>query len=393
MNKLYIIVCDLEEVQYFSKGVETKLFNSPLYEHARRKIMDASNKLGLDVRFVSAYVFSGKSSTYDIGASAQDKDIIAVVSPLVFLAPSKRIEDALSSIINNEFTYATVGSAKDLYGVFGFGEMLSSGYEIGSCNDFITAIRDSGAVYNHRTFLETEKATPASRMEYFKKIEEYRNELLDYFIMSGVDIENRDGIILSPSCVVRTGTKILPNTQIYGSSLIKENSIIGPNTIISQCEIGEDCVLESCKISDSTIGDDVTVKCYSSISNNCHIENGVLINSACVIENSYIEEESTIYSNAVIDEARIGKNAIVGPNVTTVKSVTEKKERKTYQCRIGANAVIGGNSTLITPVEIGENGLVAAGSVITDNVPSNHFAIAREFQENKTNAAKRRKRF
>ena len=45
------------------------------------------------------------------------------------------------------------------------------------------------------------------------------------------------------------------------------------------------------------------------------------------------------------------------------------------------------------PIEIGNNALIAAGSVITDSVPQNAFAIAREFQEIKENRAKKRKRF
>jgi bifunctional UDP-N-acetylglucosamine pyrophosphorylase/glucosamine-1-phosphate N-acetyltransferase len=38
---------------------------------------------------------------------------------------------------------------------------------------------------------------------------------------------------------------------------------------------------------------------------------------------------------------------------------------------------------LVAPVNIGDNVLIAAGSTITEDVPSNHMGIARERQTNK----------
>ena len=393
MKKLIIVVCELDDVSYLANGAQTTLFESPLYEHAHRKIMDASNKLGLNVKFMSADVFASKSGSCDIGKNAENSDIIAVVSPLVFLAPSKVIEDAIKCIMNNKFTYATVGISSDYYGIFGFGEMISSGQEISSCNDFEAAIRDSGAVYTHKMLLEKEKATPLSRLDFFKKSEEYRHELLDYFIMSGVDIENRDGVVISPSCVVRAGTKILPNTQIYDGSLIKEHCVIGPNTVISHSEIGEDVTIECSKIADSIIEDGVTVERSCTIVDNCKLGEDTRILNGCVIENSEIGAESTVYPYATLVETKTGKRVSIGSHAVTVKSINEEKIAKTYQCRIGDNAIIGSNASLIMPIEIGNNALIAAGSVITDSVPQNAFAIAREFQEIKENRAKKRKRF
>ena len=44
------------------------------------------------------------------------------------------------------------------------------------------------------------------------------------------------------------------------------------------------------------------------------------------------------------------------------------------------NAFIGCNSSLLAPVTIEENAIVAAGSTITDDVPQNSLAIARQKQ-------------
>lgn len=392
-RRLIIVVCSSEYVLNLPDGIKTTLFGATLDEHAHRKIMDAVNKIGINVKFLSADVFDGKNTNQDLGAKIEDDDIMAVVSPFVFLAPSKVIEDSINVILNKKDAITIIGDEKDCIGAFGLGKMVAVGHEINSCKSFLAATKDTGAVYNRIRFMEKEVSTPSSRMDYYSKIEKYRNELLDYVVMSGVDIENRDGVIISPSCVVRAGTKILPNTQIYENSLIKEKCIIGPNTVIVNSQIGEKSTVENSKISDSVLDYSVTVESNSVLKNNCQIENGVKIYGGCSIENSSIGAKTTIYQNSVIIETKTGREAIIGSGTVTVKPTNRYEKSITYQCRIGNHAIIGCNSTLIEPIEIGNNALVAAGSVITDNVPNDAFAIAREFQETKENKAKKRKRF
>jgi bifunctional UDP-N-acetylglucosamine pyrophosphorylase/glucosamine-1-phosphate N-acetyltransferase len=44
---------------------------------------------------------------------------------------------------------------------------------------------------------------------------------------------------------------------------------------------------------------------------------------------------------------------------------------------------IGSNTNLVAPVTVGAGALIAAGSTITDNVPKDTLAIARQRQVNK----------
>lgn len=47
---------------------------------------------------------------------------------------------------------------------------------------------------------------------------------------------------------------------------------------------------------------------------------------------------------------------------------------------IGDNCFVGSNVNMVAPVNIGDNVLVAAGSTITEDVPEDSLAIARERQ-------------
>lgn len=386
MQKLFITVCDLDEISYLPNGVETELFGAPLYEHAYRKIKDAANKLDLDVEFVRAATFQVRGATNELKPELDD--IVAVVSPFVFLAHARCVEDALSFVTKNDLAYATIGNLRGLFAVIGLGEMLL-GSAIGSCGDFIHHLNESGAVYKHIDLADGEKAVPVSRIEYYKKLEGYRNELLDYLLMSGVDIECRDGVVIAPNTEIRRGTKILPNTQIGGWTRIHENCIIGPNAIIEESEIDKGCVVNSSKISKSDIGENSYIGPYCVVSGKSELESDVKLHSHIELVHTKVGRDTIIQSQVSLKDTEIGVGVNIGCGVITVNP-TEDEVR---ECKIGNNVAVGSGASLVSPLEIGDNALIAAGSVITDDVPSNALAIAREFQENKENWAKKRKRF
>ena len=385
MRKLFITVCDLDEISYLPRGVETELFGAPLYEHAYRKIKDASNKLSLDVEFVRAATFPVRGATNELNAEL--KDIVAVVSPFVFLARSKFVEEALDFVANNDFSYATLGNARGLFAVIGLGEMLS-GSAIGSCADFIHHINESGAVYKCATINDSEKAVPVSRIEYFKKIEPYRNELLDYLIMSGVDIECRDGVIVAPNTEIRRGTRLLQGTQIGAWTIIHENCVIGPNATVVESKIHDNCVIGSSIIEGSDLEKDVTVGSFCNIVGDSHILSGTKIHNFVELDKTRIGIHNLVQSQVVLKEVETGARVNIGNNVTTVNHT--EIERK---CKIGDDVIVGSGCCLVSPLNIGTNALVAAGSVVTDDIPANALGIARPFQENKDGWAKKRKRF
>src|SRR3546814_1946315 len=54
---------------------------------------------------------------------------------------------------------------------------------------------------------------------------------------------------------------------------------------------------------------------------------------------------------------------------------------------IGANVFVGSNATLVAPLSLGEGAFVAAGSVVTEDVPADALAVGRSRQTNKPDCA------
>lgn len=99
------------------------------------------------------------------------------------------------------------------------------------------------------------------------------------------------------------------------------------------------------------------------------IEDGVWINNNAVI----IAEKSSI---------RIGANTLIGTDFTVYDSDfhnVNPAERMsgTHKCtevNIGCNVFIGSRVTVLKGVCIGDNSVIASGSIVTRNIPSNSMA-------------------
>lgn len=98
-------------------------------------------------------------------------------------------------------------------------------------------------------------------------------------------------------------------------------------------------------------------------------------------KNIFIGDDFTGNFNLTILDIRevyIGNHVMIGPNtlITTVGHPLSPKVRRGYMAkaapvRIGNDVWIGGNVTILPGVTIGNNVVVAAGAVVTKDVPDN----------------------
>jgi bifunctional UDP-N-acetylglucosamine pyrophosphorylase / glucosamine-1-phosphate N-acetyltransferase len=89
-----------------------------------------------------------------------------------------------------------------------------------------------------------------------------------------------------------------------------------------------------------------------------------------------------------LGDAEIGAGTNIGAGTITCNFDGEAKHRTT----VGKNVFIGSDSALVAPVTIGDGAYVAAGSIITEDVPAKALAIGRARQVTKENWAKRKKK-
>jgi len=144
--------------------------------------------------------------------------------------------------------------------------------------------------------------------------------------------------------------------------------------------IGKDAVIRSGTIiyCDVIIGDDFQTGHNVMIREKTRIGNRVSIGTAAVIEgNTTIGNDVSLQSMVYIPtDTVIGNNVFIGPNaVLTNDRYPPTRIGGLQGPQIMDGAAIGANVTLLPGVCIGQGALVAAGAVVTRNVPAHKLAI------------------
>lgn len=70
----------------------------------------------------------------------------------------------------------------------------------------------------------------------------------------------------------------------------------------------------------------------------------------------------------------IGENSIIGYNATILAHEYLITELRTGKVIIGKNVMIGANSTVLAGVNIGDNAMISAATLVDRDVPTNNFA-------------------
>jgi bifunctional UDP-N-acetylglucosamine pyrophosphorylase/glucosamine-1-phosphate N-acetyltransferase len=111
----------------------------------------------------------------------------------------------------------------------------------------------------------------------------------------------------------------------------------------------------------------------------------VKIGAFCEIKKSDIAHGSKVPHLSYIGDTEIGSGVNIGASSVTVNYDGFKKSKTIIE----DDVFIGSDTMLIAPVRIGKGAIVAAGSVIDQDVPSNSLVIERGKQKNIKNGAVR----
>ncbi len=117
-----------------------------------------------------------------------------------------------------------------------------------------------------------------------------------------------------------------------------------------------------------------------------HILPGARIGTNCnICDHVFIENDVIIGDRVTIkcgvqiwDGSRIEDDVFIGPNVTFTNDLFPRSKhyaKKFSQSYIKKNASIGANATILAGKTVGNNSMVGAGSVVTNDVPPNAIVM------------------
>ena len=203
-----------------------------------------------------------------------------------------------------------------------------------------------------------------------------QTRLKDEAMASGVTLVDPHSITLDDTIVLEPDTIIEPNSHIRGTSVIQSGSRIGPGSLIENSHIGENVTVLYSVVSDSIVAADSRIGPYAHLRGQAEIGQGCRIGNFVEIKQSRVGDNTNVAHLAYLGNATLGEKVNIGAGTITANYDGVNK----HPTRIGKGTKTGSNSVLVAPVTLGEDVTVAAGSVVTQDVPDDSLVVARSRQ-------------
>ena len=169
------------------------------------------------------------------------------------------------------------------------------------------------------------------------------------------------------------------DTRLGRDVVVEPNVVFGPGVTVEEgARICSFSYFEGASIgARARVGPFARLRPGATLADEVHVGNFVEIKEA------WLGAGAKANHLAYIGDTTIGAGANIGAGTITCNYDGVNKHRTT----IGDGAFIGSNTALVAPVTVGAGAIVAAGSVVTGDVPPDALTLARGLQVNKPGRA------
>ena len=211
-----------------------------------------------------------------------------------------------------------------------------------------------------------------TRVELAQAAAVLRDRINEQHMLAGVTIVDPQTTWIEPQVELEVDATIHPFTVLRGATHVATGAEIGPNTVAIDAHIGARAIVGPF----------------------CYLRPGTVLGESSKagtfveIKNSRIGDRTKVPHLSYIGDADIGDDTNVGAGAITANFPHQPGAPK-GRTTIGSNVRTGIHNGFVAPLEIGDGAWIAAGSVITKDVPAEALAFARPRQENKEGYAAR----
>ena len=192
-------------------------------------------------------------------------------------------------------------------------------------------------------------------------------------MLDGVTIIDPSSVWIGPDVKLATDVEILPLTSLTGKTTVGWGSVIGPMSRINNSTVGESCVVDDSVLINVVLDNRVSVGPRAYLRPGTHMHTGSRAGTHVEIKNSEIGTNSKVPHLSYIGDAQLGEDVNIGAGSITCNYDGKAK----HATRIGSRSFVGSDTMFVAPVEMGEDAVTGASSVITKNIPDGALAVSR----------------
>lgn len=203
-----------------------------------------------------------------------------------------------------------------------------------------------------------------------------QERIKDNWMAAGVTLINPDTITIDDTVTLEPDVIIEPHSHLRGTTKVGKGSRIGPGSLIENSSLGENVTVLYSVITDSQVSSGCRIGPYSHLRGEVEVGANCRIGNFVEIKKTRLGTKTNVAHLTYLGDAILGDRVNVGAGTITANYDGVNK----HQTIIGNGTKTGANSVFVAPVSLGESVVVAAGSVVTNNVPDHALVIARQRQ-------------
>lgn len=203
----------------------------------------------------------------------------------------------------------------------------------------------------------------------------------DALMTAGVAVADRQRIDIRGDLVCGTDVEIDINVIFEGLVRLGDGVKVGAHCVLKNVVVGPGTEIQPfCHIDGAAIGADCRIGPYARLRPGSVLAETARVGNFVETKNTSLGVGSKANHLAYLGDTHVGAQSNIGAGTITCNYDGVNKHPTT----LGDSVFVGSNSTLVAPLTLSDGAFVAAGSVITDDVPSETLAVGRARQGNIT---------
>lgn len=179
----------------------------------------------------------------------------------------------------------------------------------------------------------------------------------------------RDAMLGGATLIAPDTVYFSADTKVGLDVVVEPNVFFGPGV-----SVGDNVhILANSHIEGAAIGAGARVGPFARLRPGAEIGEEAHIGNYVEVKKAVIGKGAKVNHLTYIGDARVGAGSNIGAGTITCNYDGFEK----HLTDIGVNVFVGSNTALVAPVKIGNGANIAAGSVITEDVPADSLAITR----------------
>ena len=204
----------------------------------------------------------------------------------------------------------------------------------------------------------------------------YNDRVLADWMRAGVTVVDPATTWVDADVELAPDVTLLPGVQLHGRTTVATGAVVGPDSTLSDTEVGPGATVVRSHCLGAVVGAGASVGPFAYLRPGAVLGERAKVGTYVEVKSSELGPGAKVPHLSYVGNATVGAGSNLGAGTIVANYDGVAKHRTT----IGEHVRIGSDTVLVAPVTVGDGAYVAAGSVITQEVPAGALGVGRAHQ-------------